>query len=135
MIYTCMSFGWYHELLKETQVSSFAAAERKLLEMLDGGGMIVHAYRETDRDTPEIVGRHGRLRAFMTDTATERAREASAFPHELERFLLDAASARAWVRASETGQVLDERWSVVELWPPAGHNQQYMYGKAMLVRA
>jgi hypothetical protein len=134
-----MSFGWYQELLEEAHVPDFTAAEAKVLEMLDRGGMIVHAYRETDSDNPELVGRHARLRSFNCGDAVDGPVQAGAIPHEVERFLLDAASLDAWVRASETGGVVDERWSVVELWPVSEPVSEYdrpsMYGKARLISA
>ena len=141
MKYTCMSFGWYHELLEEAEVSDLSAAEIKLLAMLDRGGMIVHAYRETDAENPELVGRHRRLRAFNSaaegecphagETLPHRVDET--LPHEVERFLLDPANLDVWTRASETGGVVDQRWAVLELWPPDISSQSGMYGKARLV--
>jgi hypothetical protein len=133
MKYTCMSFGWYHEFLEEVSVSDLSAAEHKLLDMLDRGGMIVHAYRETDSENPELVGRHRRLRAFNSVAAGECPRSCETLPHEVERFLLDPANLDAWTRASETGEVVDQRWAVLELWPADISSQSGMYGKARLV--
>ncbi|MGI8772286.1 MAG: hypothetical protein ACR2JE_12715 [Acidobacteriaceae bacterium] len=130
--YVCMSFGWYQELLEEAHLDDFPAAEAKLVEMLDRGGMIVHAYRETDTENPELVGRHARLCSFNAGDHGECSKSGKT-PHEVERFLLDVASMDAWVMASETGGVVDERWSVVELWPVQGHDLPAMYGKARLV--
>ena len=84
MRYVCMSFGWFQELLAETTVPDFPAAEVKLLEMLEHGGMIVHVYRETDQEHPELVGRHRRLRSFIEGNATDTEPG-----HEVERFSLD----------------------------------------------
>jgi hypothetical protein len=131
--YVCMSFGWYQELLEEAHLADFSAAEAKVLEMLDCGAMIVHAYRETDADHPELVGRHARLRSFNCGESEDGPIQAGATVHEVERFLLDAASLEAWVRASETGGVVDERWSVVELWPVSEDDRTSMYGKARLI--
>jgi hypothetical protein len=61
-----MCFGWYQELLRETRARDLAAAEAELLDMLDCGGMIVHVYREADRENPELVGRHSRLSAWSS---------------------------------------------------------------------
>ncbi len=131
--YVCMSFGWYQELLEEVHVPDFSSAEAKLLEMLDRGGMIVHAYRESDAENPELVGRHARLRSFNAGDDGQRPAEDRVVPHEIERFLLDAASMDVWVTACETGGVMDERWSVVELWPVQGNGRGSMYGKARLI--
>jgi hypothetical protein len=133
MKYTCMSFGWYHEFLEEAEVSDLSAAELKLLDMLDRGGMIVHAYRETDPENPELVGRHRRLRAFNSAAEGECPHAEEALPHEVERFLLDPANLDVWTRASETGGVVDQRWAVLELWPADITSQSGMYGKARLL--
>jgi hypothetical protein len=90
MRYVCMSFGWFQELLAETTVPDFAAAEAKLLEMLDRGGMIVHVYRETDQEHPELVGRHRRLRSFNAGNTTDPYPE-----HEVESFTLDKSHSDA----------------------------------------
>ena len=90
MRYVCMSFGWFQELLAETTVPNFAAAEAKLLEMLDRGGMIVHVYRETDQEHPELVGRHRRLRSFNSGNPTDPYPE-----HEVESFMLDKSHSDA----------------------------------------
>jgi hypothetical protein len=131
--YTCMCFGWYQELLRDTRVDNLAAAEAKLFEMLDQGGMIVHAYRETDTENPELVGRHGRLRSFLAAGDLEFLNQGGTLPHEVERFLLDPANLEAWTRASETDRLLEERWSIVELWSAPGQDQSCIYGKARLV--
>ncbi len=130
MRYTCMCFGWYQELLTDTRVDNLAAAEAKLFEMLDQGGMIVHAYRETDSENPELVGRHGRLRSFL---AASDLSQHGILPHEVERFLLDPAHLEAWTHASETNRLLEGRWSIVELWSAPGQDQSCIYGKARLV--
>ena len=133
MRYTCMCFGWYQELLRDTRVDNLAAAEAKLFEMLDQGGMIVHAYRETDSENPELVGRHGRLRSFLAASDLEFLRQGGILPHEVERFLLDPANLEAWTHASEGNRLLEGRWSIVELWSVPGQDQSCMYGKARLV--
>ena len=129
MQYTCESFGWYQEFLEQVTVDGFAAAEVKVLELLDRGGMIVHAYRETARDTPELVGRHQKLRSF---NAGGLPCSEDSVPHEVERFLLDADHFHTWARAREQNAVVEQRWCVVELWPGAGEGS--FYGKARLVR-
>jgi hypothetical protein len=130
-MYTCMCFGWYYELLGEVRVSSFSAAERELLRMLDGGGMTVHVYREGEPNEPEMVGRHWRLGGFLSG----RGCGSGAGQHEVERFLLDGASAREWVRARQSGEPLEERWSVVELWGVAGTERGPMHGRATRMTA
>lgn len=126
-----MCFGWYQELLEETRVADFAAAEARLLEMLDRGGMIVHVYRETDADNPELVGRHRRLRSFTTGAACSCSDDS--VPHEVERFLLDRESLDAWAQASKMDGVLEKHWSVVDVWPVERQDQPGIYGKAMLI--
>lgn len=135
--YVCMSFGWYQELLEEAHLPDFSAAEATLVEMLDRGGMIVHAYRETDPDNPELVGRHARLRSFNAGSDGECSSREEGVAHEVERFLLDPASMDVWMRARETHGVVDERWSVVEFWSMDGHvhEQPFIYGKARLIAA
>jgi hypothetical protein len=128
-----MCFGWYQELLSDTRVDNLAAAEKKLLEMLDHGGMIAHAYREHDPENPELVGRHGRLRSFLATCDSEPLKQAAMLPHEIERFLLDPADLEAWAHARETSRLLDGRWSVVDLWLPPGEDKSCIYGKALLV--
>jgi hypothetical protein len=131
--YICMCFGWYQELLRDTRVDNLAAAEAKLFEMLEQGGMIVHAYRETDSENPELVGRHGRLRSFLAATDLGPSKEGGTLPHEVERFLLDPANLEAWTHASEANRLLEGRWSIVELWSAPGQDQSCIYGKARLV--
>jgi hypothetical protein len=133
MKYTFMSFGWYHEFLEEAEVSDLSAAELKLVDMLDRDAMIVHVYRETDSENPELVGRHRRLRAFNSVAEGECPRADETLPHEVERFLLDLANLEVWTRASETGGVVDQRWTVLELWPADISGQPGMYGKARLL--
>ena len=128
-----MCFGWYQELLRETRVPDLGTAEVELLRMLDEGGMIVHAYRDQNQENPELVGRHSRLRRFIAAEERPAARSGNAPPHEVERFLLDAESLAAWSRASETADLIDYRWSVVEFWS-AGENSSAFYGKAVLCR-
>ncbi len=119
-----MCFGWYQELLRETSVPDLATAETTLLEMLDDDGMIVHVYRETEMEKPELVGRHERLRAFI---GAEGRRG-----HEVERYLLDAACLGQWIQANRTGGVLEQRWSIVDLWPTEEQEEAWMYGRATL---
>jgi hypothetical protein len=128
-----MCFGWYQELLRDTRVDNLAAAEARLFEMLDQGGMIVHVYRETDSENPELVGRHGRLRSFLAATDLGPLKEDGILPHEVERFLLDRANLEAWTHASERNRLLEGRWSIVELWSAPGPDQSCIYGKAKLV--
>jgi hypothetical protein len=131
--YICMCFGWYQELLRDMHVDNLVAAEARIFEMLDQGGMIVHAYRETDLENPELVGRHGRLRSFMAANDFGGSRKGGILPHEIERFLLDTANLDAWTHASKTGGLLEGRWSVVDLWSTQGQDQSCLYGKAILV--
>src|ERR1700760_2239281 len=133
MKYTCMSFGWYHEFLEEVEVNDLFAAERKLVDMLDRDAMIVHVYRETDSENPELVGRHRRLRAFNSVAQGECPCADERLSHEVERFLLDPAKLEVWTRASETGGIVDQRWAVLELWPADVSSQSGMYGKARLI--
>ena len=88
--YVCMSFGWFQELLAETTVPDFPTAEAKLLDMLDRGSMIVHVYRETDREYPALVGRHRRLRSFYAGDKTDRESG-----HEIERLHFDESHSEA----------------------------------------
>jgi hypothetical protein len=124
-----MCFGWYQELLRETRARDLAAAEAELLDMLDHGGMIVHAYRDADRENPELVGRHSRLRSFISADDRERLRQCAPLPHEVERFLLDSESLSEWSCAQASGGLLERRWAIVELYSAAG---QGVYGKAVL---
>ena len=135
MRYICMGFGWYQELLREAQVEGLASAEEKLLEMLDRGAMIVHVYRETDAEHPELVGRHSRLRSFFSGV-TENT-DGTTQPHEVERFLLDSSAMDDWAAARRTDRLLDQRWSVIELWadsrPAQERDEAIVYGRAMLI--
>jgi hypothetical protein len=124
MEYVCMSFGWFQELLREERVPNFAAAEAKLVEMLEAGGMIVHAYRESNPDQPELVGRNRTFRSFMAERRGLSA-------HEVERYLLDRALLPAWKNAVERDGVIENRWQVVDLAPPQEVEGQPVYGKAM----
>lgn len=133
-----MCFGWYQELLSEARVDGLAAAESKLLQMLDRDGMIVHAYRESDPENPELVGRHSRLRSFIAAGERDASRHGVTLPHELERFLLDPAHLQAWARALREDGLLERRWSVVDLWPTDFFPQEesncaYFYGKAIRI--
>jgi len=128
-----MCFGWYQELLEEARVEDLAAAEARLLEMLDRGGMIVHVYRETDAENPELVGRHRRLRSFTSSGDSGCSCNDGIVPHEVERFLLDKAGLDVWVDASKTDGLVEQRWSVIDVWPVEGHDQPGVYGKATLI--
>jgi len=97
-----MCFGWYQELLAEVRVDDLAAAEAKVLEMLDHGGMIVHVYRETDAMNPELVGRHRRLRSFIAVEESETLPRGVEPPHEIER-VFRATDARLADGMSHTG--------------------------------
>jgi hypothetical protein len=130
LAYVCMSFGWYQELLAQVRVETLDAATDKLLDMLDQDGMIVHAYRDTDADNPELVGHHRRLRSFITGEGKQRSD--SAAPHEIERFLLEPANLAAWTQARKMDGILEQRWSIVELWASGDGNDASMYGKALL---
>lgn len=132
MSYICMCFGWYQELLRETRALDLAAAEAELLEMLDRGGMIVHVYRDVNRENPELVGRHSRLRSFIAAEDREKLRQGGSMPHEVERFLLDAESFGAWSSAKESGALLEQRWAIVDLYSAGGQTSASIYGKAIL---
>ena len=125
MEYVCMSFGWFQELLKEERMPNFAAAEAKLVEMLDSGGMIVHAYRESNLDQPELVGRNRTFRSFMAAQAKGLA------AHEMERYLLDLTQLPSWQRAVEREEAIENRWQVVDLVPSQQVEGQPVFGKAM----
>jgi hypothetical protein len=124
-----MAFGWFHDFLYEERVLDLAAAEATLQKMLDDNAMIVHAYRETDPDNPELIGRHGRLCAFTSGVVIENANQLPA--HEISRFLLDTESLALWQSARERNQLIDSRWAVVDLY---SHEVRIgsVYGKAML---
>lgn len=132
MRYLCMCFGWYQELLREAHADGVIAAESKLIEMLEDGGMIVHCYRETDLENPELVGRHRRLRFFVAP-AGQGSRVGGEVPHQIERFLLDFASLETWKRAINSNRPLEGRWSVVELWSLDEERPSSLYGKATLI--
>jgi hypothetical protein len=97
--------------------------------------MIVHVYRETDAINPELVGRHRRLRSFIGAEECESLPRGAEPQHEIERFLIDPAGLEAWSRASSTGGLLEQRWSVVDLRLAVGLNQPHIYGKALLASA
>lgn len=124
MEYVCMSFGWFQELLKEERVPNFAAAEAKVVEMLDAGGMIAHGYRESNLDQPELVGRNRTFRSFMA----AQAKGPSA--HEVERYLLDRGALAVWQRAAERDGVIENRWQVVDLSREPEAGAQPVFGKA-----
>lgn len=128
--YLCICFGWLQDLLEEERVPDLSAAVRRLYAMLDRGGMIVHVYRETDQEHPELVGRHrklGSLGAFPSEAFQEGN------DHEVERFLLDAANFRSWADALERNVPLDQLWRVVDLWPLEEGQSDCLYGRATLI--
>jgi hypothetical protein len=128
--YDCLAFGWFHEFLYEERVPDLAAAEATLQTMLDDNAMIVHAYRESDPENPELIGRHCRLCAFTSGVGNENADDSPAV-HEICRFLLDTDSLSLWQMARDRDQLMDNRWAVVDLYsldPCAGS----VYGKALL---
>jgi len=127
--YDCMAFGWFHEFLCEERVVNLEAAETRLRELLDDNAMIVHVYRETDPENPELIGRHGRLCAFTAGNGTEIA-ATSSVPHEICRFLLDTDSLEQWQAAKDRDLLIDSRWSVVDLYPT--DDRAGVYGKALL---
>lgn len=133
MPYTCMCFGWYQELLREARAEDLVDAEAKLLDMLNGGGMIVHVYRDTEPENPELVGRHQRFRSFVSSEESDNITPRTELPHEVERFLLDHAALDAWNKARGTDALLDDRWSVVELWSSYDQETPAIYGKATLI--
>jgi hypothetical protein len=135
--YRCMSFGWYQELLSEVLVEDFTAAEIEVLHMLDSGGMIVHAYRESDLVNPELVGRHSRLRSFIGASDREVQQRDLSLTHEIERFLVDPSHCAAWSRAHQTDGLLQQRWRVVDLWcsesAMAEADKSRIYGRAIRI--
>ncbi|AXC11046.1 hypothetical protein ACPOL_1702 [Acidisarcina polymorpha] len=143
MVYICMCFGWYHELLRESRAHDLAAAAAQTLEMLDQDGMIVHVYRETDPDNPELVGRHRRLRSFIQALdlqagdlqAGDQQKQPSgaSLCHEVERFLLDPESVVLWNQAKEGNGLLEQRWSIVDFWSAETRSPGNFYGKAILI--
>ena len=137
MRYRCMCFGWYHELLSEARVEDFAAAETSILRMLDAGGMIVHAYRETDLQNPELVGRHSRLTSFMAANDGEIEERGALVHHEVERFLIDPAQCKAWIDAHQSNTLLHQQWQVIELWcsdpPSTNEDGSPIYGRAIRI--
>jgi hypothetical protein len=131
--YDCMAFGWFQEFLSEERVDDLAAAEARVRELLDGDAMIVHVYRETDGENPELIGRHGRLCAFTAGNGSEIAHASSA-THEICRFLLDTDGLEMWQAAKDRDALIDSRWLVVDLYPQGDQSVPAVYGKAMLRR-
>jgi hypothetical protein len=129
--YDCMAFGWFQEFLSEERVNDLTAAEARVTELLDGDAMIVHVYRETDAENPELIGRHGRLCAFTSGNGSEIA-DASPASHEICRFLLDTDGLEMWQAAKDRDALIDSRWSVVDLYPQGDQPGMAVYGKAML---
>jgi hypothetical protein len=129
--YDCMAIGWFHELLREERVSSLEEAEAILAQMLEENAMIVHAYRETEPETPELVGRHVRLCAFTSDVSLQKDSPAPA--HEICRFLLDSDSVADWQAAKERDTLLESRWLVVDVYPALDGTELPVYGKAKLL--
>jgi hypothetical protein len=130
--YVVMCFGWLQELLEEERVPDFSAALQTLFVMMDRGGMIVHAYRETDQEHPELVGRHRRLHSIHTSGAVNGHFEREP-GHEIERFLLDAASFRTWADALKRNVPLEQNWTVIDLWPIEEGECECLYGRATLI--
>jgi hypothetical protein len=124
MEYLCMCFGWFQELLREERVPNFAAAEAKVAEMLDGGGMIVHAYRESNTDQPEIVGRNRTFQSFMAVSGNAQS------GHEIERYLLDASLVHAWRQAVQRGGLLENRWQVMDVAGDPHPENEPVFGRA-----
>lgn len=132
MSYVVMCFGWLQDLLEEERVPDLSAALQMLCAMMDRGGMIVHAYRETDQEHPELVGRHRRLQSLHTSPAGNEYFEIES-GHEIERFLLDAASFRIWADALKRNVALEQHWMVVDLWPLEEGECECLYGRATLI--
>ncbi|HEY4047536.1 MAG TPA: hypothetical protein VGM27_11780 [Acidobacteriaceae bacterium] len=132
MSYVVMCFGWLQELLEEERVPDFSAALQTLSVMMDRGGMIVHAYRETDQEHPELVGRHHRLQSVHTSPTVNDHSELEP-GHEIERFLLDAASFRTWADALKRNVALEQLWRVIDLWPVEEGECECLYGRATLI--
>jgi hypothetical protein len=130
--YLCICFGWLQDLLEEERAPNLSAAVRTLYAMLDRGGMIVHVYRETDQEHPELVGRHRKL-GSLDAIPNEALHEAN--DHEVERFLLDAASFRVWADALQRNVPLERLWRVVDLWPLEEGQSDCLYGRATLISA
>jgi hypothetical protein len=130
--YLCISFGWLQDLLEEEKAPDLFAAVRAMYAMLDRGGMIVHVYRETDQEHPELVGRHRKLGSLggVADEISPNRGE-----HEVERFLLDAGSFRAWADALQRDAALERFWRVVDLWPLEEGESDCLYGRATLIAA
>lgn len=129
--YVCLCFGWIQDLLEEVTVPDLAAAEQMLLAMLDRGGMIVHVYRDNDQEHPELVGKHRRLRSLRFSAVDHAGGPEGG--HEIERFLLDAVSFRAWADALKRNATLEQRWAVVDLWPLKEEESAFLYGRATLI--
>jgi hypothetical protein len=53
--------------------------------------------------------------------------------HEIERFLLDPASLETWRQAEKSQALLDQRWSITELWSSQTLDSCSIYGKATLI--
>lgn len=132
--YVCMCFGWFQELIGETSVTDLSAAEAEILAMLDRGAMIVHVYRETDQEHPELVGRHSRLRSFNAGPSERTPPEAEG-THEIERFLLDAEKFQVWADALKRNAPMDQCWAVVDLWPLEQGESDCLYGRATLIQS
>jgi hypothetical protein len=130
--YVVMCFGWLQEPVEEERVPDFSAAFEMLCAMMDRGGMIVHAYRETDQEHPELVGRHRRLRSLHTSPEVNQSFEIES-GHEIERFLLDSASFRTWADALKHKLALEQRWMVIDLWPLEEGECECLYGRATLI--
>lgn len=130
--YVCMSFGWFQALIDETSVADLSAAEAEIFDMLERGAMIAHAYRETDQEHPELVGRHRNFRSLQFEPADRAAPEPAA-THEIERFLLDLESFQLWADALKHNAPIEQRWIVVDLWPFEQDQAECLYGRATLI--
>ena len=129
MRYVCMCFGGFQALIGETSVADLSAAKAEILTMLERGAMIVHAYRDTDQEHPELVGSHRRLRFGQAD----RGAPAPEAAHEIERFLLDPESFHVWADALKRNAPIEQCWAVVDLWPLEQDEAECLYGRATLI--
>ncbi len=132
MSYNCVAFGWFHELLREERVATLVEAETRVAEMLGENAMIVHAYRDTDGENPELVGKHARLCNF---TGGHQASTSTPAGHEICRFLRENQSVEAWRAAKERDVLMDSRWLVVDLYTSGSGTTAEVYGRAMLQRS
>ncbi len=134
MRYICMSFGGFQPHFDESHVADLSAAEAEIVAMLERGAMIVHAYRETDQEHPELVGRHRMLCSSCFESA-ERGTQAAEAAHQIERFLIDPENFQVWADALNRNAPIEQCWAVVELWPPAQEETDCFYGRATLIES